>query len=206
MSKKSNLDIMTSMDRQTFVLVGRSGSGKGTQANLLMEKIKQFGPADIFYLQTGQRFRDFISSPGYTTELSKGLEESGKLQPSFLAIWIWSNILIENLKMTQHLVIDGTPRKLGEAVIFIDAMKFYERRARVINIEVSREWSKERLLGRQRSDDVEALIDKRLDWFDLDVLPVIEYFRSCGEVDFYNINGEQTIEEVHQDIVKKLGW
>jgi adenylate kinase len=195
------------MSPQTFVFIGRSGCGKGTQAELLQKLLKEKDPeSEIFYLETGQEFRDFIGTPGYSNELAKVIQEQGGLQPSFLAVWIWSNILIKNLNKQKHLFIDGTPRKLGEAIIFNGAMKFYSRKPNVIYLNVSRTWSEKRLAERHRSDDELSMIKNRLDWFDSEVMPAVEYFEKNLDVNFLDINGERSIEEIHADIVKSLNW
>lgn len=191
----------------TFVFIGRSGCGKGTQAGLLMQSIKEKFPDDsIFYLETGQKFREFINSDGYTNNLARQVQEVGGLQPSFLAVWMWSHILIEKLTDNENLFIDGTPRKLGEAIIFSEAMKFYKRKPIVIHLNVSRSWSEERLKERHRNDDMSEMIKNRLDWFDTDVLPAIEYFQTNPDVSFLDINGERSIEEIHADILAKLNF
>ena len=195
------------MNPQTFVFIGRSGCGKGTQADLLQKFLKEKDiNREIFYLETGHRFRDFISKPGYSNNLAKSIQENGGLQPSFLAVWIWSDILIKDLQQDQHLVIDGTPRKLGEAIIFNEAMKFYSRKPNIVYMNVSRKWSEERLAERHRSDDDLSAVKRRLDWFDSDVLPAIEYFKTNPDVNFLDIDGEKSIDDIHADIVSKLGW
>jgi adenylate kinase family enzyme len=195
------------MSPQTFVFIGRSGCGKGTQAELLMKRLKENRLSDsIFYLETGQKFRDFISATGYSNELAKTIQVEGGLQPSFLAVWIWSDILIEKLRKDDHLFIDGTPRKLGEAITFLEALKFYSRKPHIIYINVSRKWSEDRLEERHRSDDELYLVKRRLDWFDSEVMPAVEYFKDNLDVNFLDINGERSIEDIHQDIVKKLSW
>ena len=85
-------------------------------------------------------------------------------------------------------------------------MKFYNRKPKVVYIDVSREWAENRLSSRRREDDLELMVKSRLDWFDTDVIPVIDYFKSNTDVDFLNINGEQSIEEVSNELISKLGW
>ena len=56
-------------------------------------------------------------------------------------------------------------------------------------------------------DDVNIeRIDKRLDWFDKDVLPAIGYFRSNPFFRVIEINGEQNVEAVHAEIVAKYEY
>ena len=46
----------------TFIFVGQSGSGKGTQVDLLKEKLQKRHPNDeIYHLETGENFRKFIN-------------------------------------------------------------------------------------------------------------------------------------------------
>jgi len=195
------------MNLKTFIFIGRSGCGKGTQAKLLIEYLEKIHTADkIFYLQTGQHFRDFVAKDGFANKMANEIAQEGGRQPDFLAVWIWSNSFLENVKNKEHLVIDGTPRSLNEARILDTAIKFYKRKKPVvIYMEVSRQWSEERLLARGRADDLEIEdIRKRLDWFEDDVMPAVEFYRNNSDYNLLDINGEQTIEEVHNEIMEKV--
>lgn len=195
------------MSPHTFVFVGRSGCGKGTQAELLMQYMKEKFPDEpIFYLETGQRFRDFIGTPGYTNSLAKQIQEKGGLQPAFLAVWMWAHIFVEKLVGNENLFIDGTPRKLAEAIIFSESMKFYGRKPYIVFLNVSRKWSEDRLKERQRTDDMSEIIKNRLDWFDTDVVPAIEYFKTNPDVDFLDIDGERSIQDIQDNIMSKINF
>lgn len=197
------------MSPQTFVFIGRSGCGKGTQVELLEKILKQkTDNREIFYLETGKRFREFIQRDTYSGHLAKEIYESGERQPDFLAIWIWSHLMIESFKGTEDLISDGTPRSLSEAIAFFTGMKFYKRTPiNVVYLKVSRQWAEDRLKDRGRFDDVDSdKVKKRLDWFDKDVAPAVEYFRENSEVNFLEIDGERSIEDIHTDLVSKLGW
>ncbi len=144
---------------------------------------------------------------GYTSILSNNIYKIGERQPDFLAIWIWSNVLIEKFKGTEHAFFDGITRSLPEAHVFTTALEFYNRKAYVIHLNVSREWSETRLLARGRMDDkTKSDIDKRLDWFLADTVPAIEYYRHNPLYTVLDINGEQSIEDVQKEIVEKLQW
>ena len=70
-----------------------------------------------------------------------------------------------------------------------------------------RSWSEARLLARGRADDKsEAEVIKRLNWFDRDSVPALGYFKVNDRYNVLQMDGEKTIEEVHYDIVQKLGW
>ena len=162
---------------------------------------------EIFYLETGARFRDFISGEKYSNRLADKIYKSGERQPDFLAVWMWAHFLVDSFKGTEHAFFDGITRSLPEALTFTTAMDFYGRKPIVIYIDVSRKWSEERLLARGRADDKSLEeIKRRLDWFDKDSYPAVEYFGSNPTYTLLTINGEQTIEDVHKEILSKLGW
>ncbi len=192
--------------KQTFIFIGRSGCGKGTQIDLLSEKLKEKTPdIGINYISTGQDLRKFWEGDTYTHKLSKEIVEAGSLQPEFLVTYLWGKDLVEDMTGNEHLILDGTPRRLNEAEMLDSAIKFYQREnPTVIYMNVSREWSTDRLLGRGRHDDDKEQIKKRLDWFDADVMPAVEYLKNNSTYSFLDINGEQTIEEVHQEIMEKI--
>mgnify|MGYP000966822704 CR=1 FL=1 len=196
------------MDTHTFIIIGRSGCGKGTQAKLLIDFLSEKNPTTpLKYLESGDKFRSFLKEQGYTQELSRAIMHEGRLQPSFLAVHIWSHILIESMEGNEHLILDGTPRTLPEAMVLDSAMEFYSRtKPTVLYLDVSREWSRTRLSERKRADDVSsAEVEKRLGWFDTEVMPALTYLKNNPLYTFLTINGEQSIEDVHKEILIKSG-
>ncbi len=194
------------MKPQTYIMIGRSGCGKGTQVELLMADLKAKEPnRAIYHLETGNKFREFIKTPGYTSSLAKEIGNAGGLQPEFLAIWNWSAQLIDNLKEDEHLILDGLCRRLYETLVLDRALEFYKRQnAIVIVINVSNDWAFKRLKARSRHDDTDAGIMSRLKWYDTEVVPSIEFFKKNSAYRVIEVNGEQSIEEVHADITKAL--
>ncbi|HMP67508.1 MAG TPA: nucleoside monophosphate kinase [Candidatus Paceibacterota bacterium] len=191
------------MQLLTTIFIGRSGCGKGTQIEKLSEYIKLNDSKSIFHLEAGERFRDFIKQNTYAADLARKINAEGGLQPEFLSIWAWGGELVKKLKKDQHLFIDGTPRRVGEARTLESALDFFERqKVHVVYLNVSREWSIEKMKNRGRKDDKEMSdILARLDWFDNEVVPVIDYFRAHREYLFTEINGEQSVDDVHKDIL-----
>jgi adenylate kinase len=198
------------MHKETFIFIGASGSGKGTQVALLKEELLKKHPATpIFYLQTGQYFREFIKGDTMASQIAKEAIDNGERAPDFLAMYIWSKLFVEELKGNEHLIIDGSPRSVNEAKNLDIALKFFKREhPAVIYLKVSRKWSFDHLMARAdkegRKDDTADSINKRLDWFDADVKPAIERFRRDRDYDFVEINGEQSIEAVHRDIMANV--
>ncbi len=191
------------MAPQTFIFLGRSGCGKGTQAELLKKHLAEKSPAtSCFHLEVGAKFREFIATDSYTSALSKSVNTAGGLQPEFLAVWAWAELFIEHMKGGEHVIIDGTPRKLHEAQVLDKALQFYGRKdVFIIFLDVSREWSHTRLMARHRGDDTSADIEARLNWYDTDVVPAVDFFRSNKNYRFLQISGEQAVEKVQADIL-----
>lgn len=194
------------MTPQSFIFIGRSGCGKGTQAKLLGEYLNKIDPErKVFYLETGAEFRKFIEGGNYTQKLSKKIHDEGGLQPEFLSVYMWSNALAENFKEDGHLIIDGTPRKFHEAGVLHSIFDFYKRgKAYLIFLNIGKKWAMDRMTERGRIDDNHDDIEARLNWYETDVAPTIDFYRNNSRYNFLEINGEQTIEKVHQDILKRL--
>lgn len=194
------------MKPQTFIFFGPSGAGKGTQAKLLIDFIKTKDSKDVLYVETGQRFRDFSTEASFTAEKTKEIMTKGGLLPEFLPIWIWTEYFIRHVNGDEHMILDGLSRRVHEAPILDSAMRFYGRENPIVlSINVSREWAKEKLLGRGRADDNEKDIEERIAWYYDNVLPAMDYFRGNTYYNFIPINGEQSIEDVHKEIVSKIG-
>lgn len=195
------------MNLQTIIFIGRSGAGKGMQSGMLQEYLKEKTPdSPVLYIETGAYFRNFVKSDGYTWERAREVNEIGGRQPDFLAVWVWGNIFVDKLHGNEHIMFDGTPRSVGEAKMLDTAFPFYERHnPTVIFLNVSQTWAEDRLRGRGRADDLKPeVVAKRLAFFDKDVAPAVEYYRENPACRFLEINGEQTPEKVHADILKQL--
>ena len=195
------------MNPQTILFFGRVGSGKGTQAQRVMEHLgKQNPDRKTLYLETGQKLRDFIANEdNYSAGLTKEVMETGGLMPPFMPIWLWTTFLVNNFTGDEHLIFDGLCRRQYESPILDTALKFYKRQnCVVVVINTSKEWSIQHALNRGRSDDDIPEITKRLEWFDAEVVPAIQYFRNDPSYTVIDLNGEQTIEEVYVELMSKL--
>lgn len=194
------------MNKGVYIFIGQSGSGKGTQVELLKKKILSLDKdAKIFDLETGNVFRELIKGKTYTGKLTREMIEKGKLPPSFLGVHAWSHSIIENYTGDQHVFIDGTPRVAEEVPELCSTFEFFDWYPHVFYIVVSDEWSYDRLKARGRADDNETDIWGRIEWFHTSVVPAIELLKQSDRVTFHSIAGEQTIECVHKDICHELG-
>lgn len=195
------------MEQKTFMFFGPSGSGKGTQAKLLIERLKELDPErNVLYLETGQKFREFATEASYTAKKTKEILEEGGLMPEFLPVWVWAQYFIDHIAGDEHIVLDGISRREHEALIIDSALRFYERKNTVvISINLSPETALKRMEERGREDDNEEDIKRRLAWYEKNVVPAVNYFKNNDYYKFVSVNGEGSIEEVHAEILEKIG-
>jgi adenylate kinase family enzyme len=197
------------MEIQTIIFMGYSGAGKGTQLGFIETFLRTVASeTPIFSIETGKYFRGYAEHEGYTWDRVRAVNNAGERQPAFLAAWIWASVFIERFHGNEHLIFDGSPRSLYEAYMLHTVFPFYGRKKpTVIFLNVSRGWSAKRLRERGRAEDMfPGNIDRKLAWFEKDVLPAVDFYRSTPEYRFLEINGEQEIDNVRQDIFKGLGF
>jgi adenylate kinase len=193
------------MDKQFFILIGRSGAGKGVQAKLLQEYLLRKGHGRVVHTTTGGGFRDFISQDNYVARLAKDYNEKGVLQPEFLAVWNWANIFINSLEVDDSVILDGAPRKSFEVKVLHSAITFFGfTKPVVVHLDVSESTARAHMAERNREDDEEEGIAARLSWFETEVLPALDLYINDPRYHVIHINGNQSIEEVHQELVEKL--
>jgi len=193
---------------QAFIFIGRSGCGKGTQADLLMTHLCQIGDKSCktLHIESGTLLREFSLGNNYTQKKIKTVLSSGTLVPESMIVSLWTGYIIDNFTGNENLVFDGTPRKLREAQLLDDALHFYGiQKPVVICLNVSSDWSEKRLISRARKDDTPDAIKRRLEWFETEVTKTIDYYRNNPYYNFVDINGEQPIEDVQNEILSKLG-
>ncbi len=198
-------------EKEFYIIMGRSGCGKGTQSELFKSHLAQSGIEKILHITTGEGFRKLINDDTYTSKNSKEITNKGGLNPEFLAIWNWSNIFINSLEGNESVILDGAPRKEIEAKTLESAIDFYDyTKITVIYLNVKKEWAIERLISRGRNDDNEKEEqEKKMKWFEDEVMPCVHLYKKMSEEHndkyrFVEINGEQKIEDVQKEIIEKL--
>ena len=190
---------------EVCIFMGKSGCGKGTQVELYKSKLEEISGLKTLHIETGSLLRDMAKGDSYSAQMVKSVMSAGGLMPESIVICLWTNYLINNFSGKENLVFDGTSRRLFEAEILDRTLKFYDiPKYKVVYINVSNEWATERLLGRGRKDDTREVIESRLSWFDKDTIPSVNFFKNNKNCDFIDVNGEQTIEQVHDELMKKV--
>ena len=182
-----------------IILIGRSGSGKGTQAELLNKKFPYF-----YSVATGDLFRDLAKKESDTAKRVGKILEEGGLPYDDIATTLWMHDLAYNLKEDQGLLGDGFPRRLNEAKDLDGFLNFLERLDRTFYflLNISEEECKRRLLARGRYDDTESGIAGRMNFFKERVSEVIDYYESMNKL--ITINGEKSPEKVNEEIMQHL--
>ncbi len=176
-----------------IILFGPPGSGKGTQAQILVDK---YG---LEHISTGDLFRYNLK---HNTDLGKEARtyiDKGELVPDNVTI----NMLkqrVEESPEAEGFIFDGFPRTIAQAEALMKLMEVENTQINaLIKLEVSREAIVERLLERGktsgRSDDQnETTISKRIDVYLDETSPVFDYYQNLDKS--YGVNGLGTIEEI----------
>jgi len=215
---------------RVIILLGSAGSGKGTQAKILCKNLglEYFGSGDS--LRQRQKIGDFTSKKLIKIMREGKLVPSFVISK----LWMDKLEKFKQEKKINGLLSDGSPRKTEEAKLLDEALEWYEwqKNIKVVFISISERESFNRLTKRRqckkcgriipwigefkklkkcdkcggeliiRADDKLFAIKKRLAEFKKEVIPVINHYRKQGKL--VRINGEQSIEDVFQDIFKNI--
>jgi adenylate kinase len=99
--------------KKTIIIFGPPGSGKGTQAQLLADKLH------LFHFDTGKYIRDILYDPRFKNNAEikreRQLNESGQLNTSSWVFKIVSKKIKEIDKINKGIVLSGSPRTFEEA-------------------------------------------------------------------------------------------
>ncbi|MSN96007.1 adenylate kinase [Campylobacter sp. FMV-PI01] len=185
--------------KKLFLIIGAPGSGKTTDASMVA-KINQ----SIAHYSTGDMLRDEVSKK---SELGKEIESyisQGNLVPLDIVI----NTIISAIKNSTHdfILIDGFPRSV-EQMQKLDEVLSDEKEIdllNVIEVDVSEETAKQRVLGRNRgSDDNEEVFYNRMKVFLEPIKEIRKFYTDKGI--YKNISGERSIDEIVSEMNEIIG-
>lgn len=188
-----------------IVFYGPEGSGKGTQAKLLSEKL------NLPILTSGDLVRQAAKDDqGIIGEVCRTALKEGKYvaDSEMFVLWKW-RLKEEDAK--GGWIMDGFPRNIEQAKFLDDKIDKYGYKVeKVIYLELSEEESIRRLIKRGRPlhpgstelHDSPERIKSRLQIYKESEKDVLEYYRAKGILNV--INADQPIETVHGDIMKDL--
>ena len=174
-----------------IVLIGIQGSGKSTQGNLLSQKL------EVPYLSTGHIFRELAKEHTPLGRYIKETMNAGYLIPDNKTLEIVSEYLARE-EYQKGYILDGFPRTRVQAESFKNGIDY------VIYINVSEQEALQRLTLRNdgREDETRQALKRRIELFYKFTKPVLEYYREKAML--HEVNGERSINEIHQDICKIL--
>ena len=187
--------------KKLFLIIGAPGSGKTTDASIIAEKND-----NIVHYSTGDMLREEVSSG---SELGKTIESfisKGALVP--LDIIVNTIVSAINNAPVANVLIDGYPRSIEQMTAFDELVAKEDNinLAAVIEVRVSEQVAKDRILGRaadakpgeERSDDsIEVFFDRMKIYTD----PLAEIQAFYTEKNLLEvISGERAIEEVVADM------
>ena len=180
-----------------IILFGPPGAGKGTQSARLIEQY------NLVHLSTGDIFRANIKGGTELGNLAKSYIDKGQLVPDEVTIKMLESE-VDKYPSAKGFIFDGFPRTQAQASA-LDA--FLASKNTAINImlalEVNEEELKKRLLIRGkdsgRADDVDpAVIQKRIDVYNSETSPVINYYSDRKK--YKGINGIGTVDEIFHSL------
>lgn len=213
---------MAAKKRMYLVLFGAQGSGKGTQARLLQDKL------GLPQVATGDLFRMHLGQGTELGQLAKSYMDRGELVPDRVTVAMVEDRLLQP-DATVGAILDGFPRNLAQAEAF-DAMlaEWAAGISAALYLELGHADLMKRIMGRrtckncqaayhvdfnppkvegvcdkcggeviQRADDAdEAAVARRLQLYFEQTTPVIDYYRSKNLLK--QVDGSQSIEDVQQ--------
>ena len=183
-----------------IIFFGPPGSGKGTQAKILCQKL------NIAHLSTGDILREKLNDNDELSLQLKKIMSSGNLVSDNILNQIISSKLISDSSM-KGFVLDGYPRTLTQS----DFLLSFSKTKNIIfdfifGFEINFNIVKERIVLRsekeQRSDDSIDVIETRLSKYLDETLPVSNFFADKFSQNYFKIDASQKVSEIENNIMK----
>lgn len=183
-----------------LILMGPPGAGKGTQAKQLVDTF------NIPQISTGDLFRHHLKNATDLGQLAQSYMDRGELVPDEVTIGMVRDRLSEP-DCKNGAIFDGFPRNLNQAQALDTFLNEQGKRISVVpSIHVPQDVLVARLLMRAkiegRADDNEETIRTRMDVYEAQTKPLIDFYRAQGLL--VEVNGDQLVEQVQQDLVEAV--
>ncbi|NPA55261.1 MAG: adenylate kinase [Epsilonproteobacteria bacterium] len=177
--------------KKLFLIIGAPGSGKTTDASLIAER----HPHKIAHFSTGDLLRAEVARGTQLGKTIASYVDNGNLVPLDIVI----DTIVTAIKSSNKdvILVDGFPRSV-EQMKALDEILQKEKDIQlvsVIEVEVSQEVAKDRVLGRARgADDNERVFNNRMQVYLQPLKEIQDFYQSKGLL--HKINGERSIEEI----------
>lgn len=156
-----------------MVIFGRQGAGKGTQCVRLVE---HFGVAHI---STGDMLRGAVAAGTEMGKAAKAVMDAGNLVGDDIILGIVRERLAEDDCRTNGFVLDGFPRTIAQAEGLVQILGEDELHT-VVDLDVPVEDVTARMKARGRDDDTDDGIARRLELYEQETRPVLDWFSDRG--------------------------
>ena len=185
---------------KVLIFLGPPGSGKGTQAEILTDKL------EYYHISIGDLLRENISKNTGLGKLAAKYVNSGELVPDDLIIELVNSTLYElQNENSQYsgVILDGFPRNINQAASLDSKIKDSGASIRaVIYLDISDEKIISRLQSRGRNDDKPNLIKNRLSVYRKQTEPLLGFYGEKKLLE--SVNGDQGLGEVNDNILNVL--
>ena len=210
-----------------IVLIGAQGSGKGTQARRLAQAL------EICYVASGDLFRKEIAEKTELGVKANAFIARGELVPDDITVPMVLGRIVE-ADCVAGVLLDGFPRTIAQAQALDEGLQRAHRLVKcAVYLMVPREVLLHRLSGRyicraqqhvynvntnppkvagrcdldgselyQRPDDRGEAVQKRLDIFFNETIQLLGYYQRQQKL--IEVNGNQSIDQVHADLVRAI--
>ena len=205
-----------------IVLLGAPGAGKGTQAQKLVEEFH------VAHISTGDLLRAAVKAQSELGVKAKEYMDAGKLVPDELVIGLVKERLAKD-DAKIGFILDGFPRNTAQATVLDSELaEMGIALDGALLVDVAFDVIVNRLSSRrtcrscgytagpevtvcprcegemyQRDDDKPATIQKRLDTYQAQTEPLIEYYGGKGIL--IKVDGDRPVDDVYADVKKELG-
>ena len=184
-----------------IIFYGPEGSGKSTQAKLLSEKL------NVPALVSGDLVRKYAKEDkGIMGDTCREVFKTGHYVPDSEMFVLWKHRLKEP-DTGKGFVIDGFPRNLDQVKFLEEKLEKYNKKEDVVFfLKVGEKESIKRLLKRKRKapngkiHDTPELVKERLKRYKKEEKQVLKFYKKKRLLRI--INGEQSIKEIHNDIME----
>lgn len=180
-----------------MIFLGPPGSGKGTQALILAERV------GIPAISTGAMLREAVAVGTPLGVEVEAIMASGRLADDATM----AGVVRERLELGdagEGFILDGYPRTLVQADDLAGILEDSDLDLdAVVQIDVEEEELVRRALARKRADDTEEIIRERLAVYHAQTKPLVEHYRQRGVL--LAVNGNQSIDQVAEAVWSALG-